>query len=30
MIIDLDAAAGLYIVEAGSVKRKVLISPLAP
>jgi hypothetical protein len=30
MIIDLDAAAGLYIVEVGGVKRKVVISPLAP
>jgi hypothetical protein len=30
IIIDLDAAAGLYIVEVGGVKRKVVISPLAP
>jgi hypothetical protein len=30
MIIDLNAAAGLYIVEVGGVKRKVVISPLAP
>jgi hypothetical protein len=30
MIIDLDVAAGLYIVEVGGVKRKVVISPLAP
>jgi hypothetical protein len=30
MIIDLDAAAGLYIVEVGGVKRKVVISPLVP
>ncbi len=30
MIIDLNTAAGLYIVEVGEVKRKVVISPLAP
>jgi hypothetical protein len=30
MIIDLDTAAGLYIVEVGGVKRRVVISPLAP
>jgi hypothetical protein len=30
MIIDLDTVAGLYIVEVGGVKRKVVISPLAP
>jgi hypothetical protein len=30
MIIDLETAAGLYIVEVGGVKRKVVISPLAP
>jgi hypothetical protein len=30
MNIDLDAAAGLYIVEVGGVKGKVVISPLAP
>jgi hypothetical protein len=30
MTIDLDAAAGLYIVKVGGLKRKVVISPLAP
>jgi hypothetical protein len=30
MVVDLDAAAGLYIIEVGGVKRKVVISPLAP
>jgi hypothetical protein len=30
MLIDLNTAAGLYIVEVGSVKRKVVISPLVP
>jgi hypothetical protein len=30
MMIDLDAAAGLYIVEVCSVKRKIVISPLVP
>jgi hypothetical protein len=30
MQIDLNAAAGLYIVEVGGVKRKVVISPLVP
>jgi hypothetical protein len=30
MIIDLNAAVGLYIVEVCSVKRKIVISPLVP
>ena len=30
MLIDLNTAAGLYIVEVGGVKRKVVIAPLAP
>jgi hypothetical protein len=30
MIIDLDAAAGLYIVEVGGVKRRVVIPQLVP